>query len=193
MDVLYTFLEGLVKLVEDEREGEVNINGVVPVVTASTSNATNALELLDLSNKTLITVIADLDTTMFQGYSKPRAVVVTSLVLGGILDESMGWYETIQPKGPCTNHECGGIRAGTDTELPSGSISIRGIDTFQADEEVRDGQTKTASAKATGGGKSRDREVKDKDNAGLRSVEGKVPLHSTVVRNATSHRLQLLQ
>lgn len=36
-------------------------------------------------------------------------------------------------------------------------------------------QTKTASARATGGGKSRDREVKDKDNAGLRSVGGKVP------------------
>ncbi|KAJ3813086.1 exocyst complex component sec5 [Lentinula aff. lateritia] len=137
MDVLYTFLEGLVKLVEDEREGGVNVNGVVPVATASTSNATNALELLDLSNKdsrlllvlsnlnhisksifpsmiaqlenafgvtitderqTLMTVIADLDTTMFQGYSKPRAAVVTSLVRGGILNESMDWYETLQPK-----------------------------------------------------------------------------------------------
>lgn len=41
---------------------------------------------------------------MFQGYSKPRAAVVTSLVRGGILDESMDWYETLQPKGKYSNN-----------------------------------------------------------------------------------------
>ncbi|KAJ4468807.1 exocyst complex component sec5 [Lentinula aciculospora] len=137
MDVLYAFLEGLVKLVEDEREGAANVKGVLSVATTSTSTATNTLELLDLSDRdsrlllvlsnlnhlsksvypsmitqlenafgitiaderqTLMTIIADLDKTMFEGYSKPRAAVVTSLVRGGILDESMDWYETPQPK-----------------------------------------------------------------------------------------------
>ncbi|KAJ3732617.1 exocyst complex component sec5 [Lentinula guzmanii] len=152
MDVLYGFLEGFVKLVEDEREMAANVKGVVPVAT---STATNTLELLDLSDRdsrlllvvsnlshiskaifpsmmtqlenafgitigderqvfmsrpldlfdfdwlfemqTLMAIIADLDQTMFEGYSKPRAAVVTSLVRGGILDESMDWYETPQP------------------------------------------------------------------------------------------------
>ncbi|KAJ3907477.1 exocyst complex component sec5 [Lentinula edodes] len=304
MDVLYTFLEGLVKLVEDEREGGANVKGVDPVATASTSNATNALELLDLSNKdsrlllvlsnlnhmsksifpsmitqlenafgvtitderqTLMTVIADLDTTMFQGYSKPRAAVVTSLVRGGILDESMDWYETLQPKEirpymyetlmylvgvhaqitsvaevvleRTLNYlaealaeealKCfkqvkrfgmgGMLRATLEIEFMHQTLGkyvtptaaktlsdlynkisqayarrpgdenlqnhLDGVKKTLADTRRATGieflcfrQTKTASAKTTGGGgKSRDREVKDRDNAGLRSTGGKVP------------------
>ncbi|KAH7869129.1 exocyst complex component Sec5-domain-containing protein [Lentinula edodes] len=304
MDVLYTFLEGLVKLVEDEREGGANVNGVDPVATASTSNATNALELLDLSNKdsrlllvlsnlnhmsksifpsmitqlenafgvtitderqTLMTVIADLDTTMFQGYSKPRAAVVTSLVRGGILDESMDWYETLQPKEirpymyetlmylvgvhaqitsvaevvleRTLNYlaealaeealKCfkqvkrfgmgGMLRATLEIEFMHQTLGkyvtptaaktlsdlynkisqayarrpgdenlqnhLDGVKKTLADTRRATGieflcfrQTKTASAKTTGGGgKSRDREAKDRDNAGLRSAGGKVP------------------
>ncbi|GAV99694.1 exocyst protein [Lentinula edodes] len=283
MDVLYTFLEGLVKLVEDEREGGANVKGVDPVATASTSNATNALELLDLSNKDsrllLVlsnlnhmsksifpkTVIADLDTTMFQGYSKPRAAVVTSLVRGGILDESMDWYETLQPKEirpymyetlmylvgvhaqitsvaevvleRTLNYlaealaeealKCfkqvkrfgmgGMLRATLEIEFMHQTLGkyvtptaaktlsdlynkisqayarrpgdenlqnhLDGVKKTLADTRRATGieflcfrQTKTASAKTTGGGgKSRDREVKDRDNAGLRSTGGKVP------------------
>ncbi|KAJ3878404.1 exocyst complex component sec5 [Lentinula edodes] len=304
MDVLYTFLEGLVKLVEDEREGGANVKGVDPVATASTSNATNALELLDLSNKdsrlllvlsnlnhmsksifpsmitqlenafgvtitderqTLMTVIADLDTTMFQGYSKPRAAVVTSLVRGGILDESMDWYETLQPKEirpymyetlmylvgvhaqitsvaevvleRTLNYlaealaeealKCfkqvkrfgmgGMLRATLEIEFMHQTLGkyvtptaaktlsdlynkisqayarrpgdenlqnhLDGVKKTLADTRRATGieflcfrQTKTASAKTTGGGgKSRDREAKDRDNAGLRSAGGKVP------------------
>ncbi|KAF8828192.1 hypothetical protein HHX47_DHR4000567 [Lentinula edodes] len=258
MDVLYTFLEGLVKLVEDEREGGANVKGVDPVATASTSNATNALELLDLSNRdsrlllvlsnlnhmsklifpsmitqlenafgvtitderqTLMTVIADLDTTMFQGYSKPRAAVVTSLVRGGILDESMDWYETLQPKGEEVRDgwNVEGIIATLEIEFMHQTLGkyvtptaaktlsdlynkisqayarrpgdenlqnhLDGVKKTLADTRRATGieflcfrQTKTASAKTTGGGgKSRDREAKDRDNAGLRSAGGKVP------------------
>lgn len=46
-----------------------------------------------------MTVVADLDKTLFEGYSKPRATVVTQLVRGGIMDENMDWYETPQPRG----------------------------------------------------------------------------------------------
>ncbi|KAF9068906.1 exocyst complex component Sec5-domain-containing protein [Rhodocollybia butyracea] len=46
----------------------------------------------------LMTVLSELDKTVFEGYSKPRAGVVTGLVRGGILDENMDWYETPQPK-----------------------------------------------------------------------------------------------
>ncbi|KAJ3969971.1 exocyst complex component sec5 [Lentinula raphanica] len=137
MDALYTFLGGLVKLVEDEREMAINVKGTVPVASASTPAAPNTLELLDLSDKdsrlllvlsnlnhlakgifpsmitqfenafsitlgderqSLMSAVAELDQALFDGYSKPRAAIVTSLVRGGILDESMDWYETPQPK-----------------------------------------------------------------------------------------------
>ncbi|KAE9391105.1 hypothetical protein BT96DRAFT_959624 [Gymnopus androsaceus JB14] len=137
IDVLYAFLDGLVRLVEDEREGATNVKGVVPTAATSSSNNANTLELLDLSDRdnrlllvlanlghvsksvfpsmitqlenafgntiaderqSLMTVVADLDKTLFEGYSKPRAAVVTELVRGGILDESMDWYETPQPR-----------------------------------------------------------------------------------------------
>ncbi|KIK70183.1 hypothetical protein GYMLUDRAFT_67436 [Collybiopsis luxurians FD-317 M1] len=139
MDVLYAFLEGLVKLVEDEKAAATNVKGIVPVAAASssTSTNTNTLELLDLNDKdtrlllvlsnlnhlskaifpsmitqlenafgntigddrqTLMAVITELDKSMFEGYAKPRASVVTSLVRGGILLDGMDWFETPQPK-----------------------------------------------------------------------------------------------
>jgi exocyst complex component 2 len=48
MDVLRTFLEGLVKLVEDE---QMSLKPVVQVVATSTSTTPNASELLDLDDK----------------------------------------------------------------------------------------------------------------------------------------------
>ncbi|KAF5390101.1 hypothetical protein D9757_003841 [Collybiopsis confluens] len=139
MDALYTFLEGLVKLVEDEKEGAVNVNGVVSGTAASRgySSPANTLELVDLSirdnrlllvlsnlnhlskavfpsmiaqlenafgnnigddKQALTTAITELDKTIFEGYSKPRAEVVTGLVRGGILEDGMDWYETPQPR-----------------------------------------------------------------------------------------------
>lgn len=44
-------------------------------------------------------VVQELDKTLFEGYVKPKATVVTGIVRGGILDPEMDWYETPQPKG----------------------------------------------------------------------------------------------
>ncbi|KAJ6484343.1 exocyst complex component sec5 [Mycena vitilis] len=46
---------------------------------------------------TLMTVVEELDKTLFEGYTKPKADNVTSLIRGGILDSGMDWYETPQP------------------------------------------------------------------------------------------------
>ncbi|KAH7868251.1 uncharacterized protein C8R40DRAFT_1164056 [Lentinula edodes] len=100
MVVLYTFLEGLVKLMEDEREGGVNVKGVHPVTIDSRL-------LLVLSNLNYISklVFPSMITQLENAFGvtiteerQPRAAVVTDLVRGGVLDESMDWYETLQPK-----------------------------------------------------------------------------------------------
>lgn len=46
-----------------------------------------------------MTVVNELDKTLFESYVKPKADVLTGIVRGGILDTSMDWYETPQPKG----------------------------------------------------------------------------------------------
>ncbi|KAJ6571717.1 exocyst complex component Sec5-domain-containing protein [Mycena capillaripes] len=46
---------------------------------------------------TLMTVVQELDKTLFEGYTKPKADNVTSIVRGGILDSGMDWYDTPQP------------------------------------------------------------------------------------------------
>ncbi|KII91212.1 hypothetical protein PLICRDRAFT_173102 [Plicaturopsis crispa FD-325 SS-3] len=46
---------------------------------------------------TLMTVVQELDKTLFDGYVKPKAAVVTSIVRNGILDSNMDWFETPQP------------------------------------------------------------------------------------------------
>lgn len=51
------------------------------------------------SNQTLMTVVKELDKTLFEGYVKPRAKIVTDIVRGGILDPQMDWYETPHPTG----------------------------------------------------------------------------------------------
>jgi len=48
--------------------------------------------------KTLMTVVTELDKTLFEGYIKAKSDVVTSIIRGGILDDQMDWYETPQPK-----------------------------------------------------------------------------------------------
>ncbi|KAF8899761.1 exocyst complex component sec5 [Gymnopilus junonius] len=47
--------------------------------------------------KTLMTVVAELDKTLFEGYLKSKSEVVTTILRGGILDSQMDWYDTPQP------------------------------------------------------------------------------------------------
>ncbi|KAF8189841.1 exocyst complex component Sec5-domain-containing protein [Mycena galopus ATCC 62051] len=46
---------------------------------------------------TLMTVVQELDRTLFEGYTKPKADNVTSIIRGGIIDSGMDWYDTPQP------------------------------------------------------------------------------------------------
>lgn len=52
-----------------------------------------------LCEQTLMTVIAELDTTLFEGYVKPKSNALTSLIRNGILDPQMDWFDTPQPTG----------------------------------------------------------------------------------------------
>ncbi|KAJ7145330.1 exocyst complex component sec5 [Mycena crocata] len=47
--------------------------------------------------QTLMTVVQELDRTLFEGYTKPKADNVTTIIRGGILDSGMDWYDTPQP------------------------------------------------------------------------------------------------
>ena len=46
-----------------------------------------------------MTVVQELDKTIFEGYVKPKASVVMGIVRDGILDPQMDWFETPQPTG----------------------------------------------------------------------------------------------
>ena len=50
-----------------------------------------------------MTVVNELDKTLFESYVKPKATVLMGIVRGGILDGSIDWYETPQPKGTCAS------------------------------------------------------------------------------------------
>ncbi|KAJ7755359.1 exocyst complex component sec5 [Mycena maculata] len=47
--------------------------------------------------QTLMVVVQELDKTLFEGYTKPKADNVTAIIRGGILDSGMDWYDTPQP------------------------------------------------------------------------------------------------
>ena len=49
--------------------------------------------------QTLLTVVKELDNTLFEGYTKPKAEVLTAIIRGGVLDPTLDWYETPQPTG----------------------------------------------------------------------------------------------
>ncbi|KAJ8462960.1 hypothetical protein ONZ51_g10565 [Trametes cubensis] len=53
--------------------------------------------------KTLMTVVQELDKTLFESYFKPKSAALTTIVRSGILDPEMDWYETPQPKGQPTS------------------------------------------------------------------------------------------
>lgn len=46
-----------------------------------------------------MTVVQELDKTLFEGYVKPKANIVMGIIRNGILDSQMDWYETPQPTG----------------------------------------------------------------------------------------------
>jgi hypothetical protein len=49
--------------------------------------------------QTLMSVVDQLDQTLFEKFIKPKVTVVTGKLRGGILDPKMDWYETPQPTG----------------------------------------------------------------------------------------------
>ncbi|KAJ3567835.1 hypothetical protein NP233_g6101 [Leucocoprinus birnbaumii] len=92
LDALYAFLDGLVLLASDES----------PIVAGNflakeESSETNHLDLLDLSDGTLMVVVRELDKTLFDGYVNPKSETLKTVMRGGILDPSMDWYDTPQP------------------------------------------------------------------------------------------------
>nr|GAT42751.1 predicted protein [Mycena chlorophos] len=46
---------------------------------------------------TLMAVVKELDRTLFEGYTKPKADHVNKILRGGILESGMDWYDTPQP------------------------------------------------------------------------------------------------
>jgi exocyst complex component 2 len=46
-----------------------------------------------------MTVVQELDKTLFDGYIKPKADHVMGILRDGILDTNIDWYETPQPTG----------------------------------------------------------------------------------------------
>lgn len=46
-----------------------------------------------------MTVVQELDRTLFDGYVKPKASAVMAIVRHGVLDPDMDWYETPRPTG----------------------------------------------------------------------------------------------
>ncbi|TFK49428.1 hypothetical protein OE88DRAFT_1703099 [Heliocybe sulcata] len=52
---------------------------------------------MDQDRQTLMTVVQELDKTLFDSYISPKAAAVKGIVRGGILDSNIDWYETPQP------------------------------------------------------------------------------------------------
>ncbi|EIW55516.1 uncharacterized protein TRAVEDRAFT_73389 [Trametes versicolor FP-101664 SS1] len=48
--------------------------------------------------RALMSVVQELDKTLFESYFKPKSAALTAIVRDGILDPGMDWYETPQPK-----------------------------------------------------------------------------------------------
>lgn len=46
-----------------------------------------------------MSVVDQLDQTLFEGFIKPKVTVATGKLRSGILDPRMDWYETPQPTG----------------------------------------------------------------------------------------------
>ncbi len=46
-----------------------------------------------------MTVVQELDKSLFEGYVKPKVTLVTEIMRKGVLDPDMDWYETPRPSG----------------------------------------------------------------------------------------------
>jgi hypothetical protein len=49
--------------------------------------------------KTVMTVVQELDKSLFDSYVKPKSALVCDRLRRGILDSAMDWYKTSPPKG----------------------------------------------------------------------------------------------
>ncbi|KAF7350428.1 Exocyst complex component SEC5 [Mycena venus] len=70
-------------------------NAIVPSMITQLETAFGISVAED--RNTLMTVVQELDKTLFEGYTKPKADNVTTIIRGGILDSGMDWYDTPQP------------------------------------------------------------------------------------------------
>ncbi|KAJ7237307.1 exocyst complex component sec5 [Mycena haematopus] len=70
-------------------------NAIVPSMITQLETAFGISIMED--RNTLMTVVQELDKTLFEGYTKPKADNVTSIIRGGIIDSGMDWYDTPQP------------------------------------------------------------------------------------------------
>ncbi|KAK2461007.1 hypothetical protein APHAL10511_006948 [Amanita phalloides] len=68
---------------------------IIPSMLNQLESALGVAVLDDKQN--LLTVIQELDTTLFERYAKPKAKTAAALLRSGILNPSMDWYETLQP------------------------------------------------------------------------------------------------
>ncbi|KIY47316.1 hypothetical protein FISHEDRAFT_74769 [Fistulina hepatica ATCC 64428] len=74
--------------------GHLNTS-IIPSMMTQLESAFNMSLAED--RQTLLTVVQDLDKTLFESYVRPLADRVTAILRGGILDPEMDWYETPQP------------------------------------------------------------------------------------------------
>ncbi|KAJ7136006.1 exocyst complex component Sec5-domain-containing protein [Mycena epipterygia] len=70
-------------------------NAIVPSMITQLETAFGITIAED--RQTLMTVVQELDKTLFEGYTKPKVDNVTSIIRDGILDSGMDWYDTPQP------------------------------------------------------------------------------------------------
>lgn len=75
-----------------------------------------------------MTVVQELDKTLFDGYVKPKAAIVTSIVRRGILDSDMDWYETPQPTGSSSCLPCLCEISVTDYQHRDTTVHVRNTD-----------------------------------------------------------------
>lgn len=47
----------------------------------------------------MMTVVEQLDQTLFENFLNPKVAIATAKLRGGILDPEMDWYDTPQPTG----------------------------------------------------------------------------------------------
>ncbi|KAH9835275.1 exocyst complex component Sec5-domain-containing protein [Rhodofomes roseus] len=53
---------------------------------------------MEEDKRTLMSVVQELDKTLFQSYVKPKSGALMGMVRNGVLDPQMDWYETPQPR-----------------------------------------------------------------------------------------------